>query len=64
MTYRYTDRDGDEITVQSVPYDGVPHAALGVQTSRGPAAVHVHPDDAWEMCEAILSAAGVDRAKP
>lgn len=59
--YEYTDRDGDELTVESVDYDGVPYAALGILTTDDRiAAVHIEPDRAWEVCEAILEAAGVN----
>lgn len=51
--YVYSDRDGDELVVETVTYDGVPHAALGANS------VHIHPDHAWDVCEAILAAAGV-----
>ncbi|MFI6317436.1 hypothetical protein ACIBG8_07945 [Nonomuraea sp. NPDC050556] len=53
--YQYTDRDGDELTVESVDYDGV----LGVLTTDDRiVAVHIEPDRAWEVREAILEAAG------
>ena len=58
--YTYTDRDGDELAVRSVDYDGTPHAALGILRVNGDqVAVHVHPDEVWSVCEAILTAAGV-----
>ncbi|MGP4092987.1 hypothetical protein [Nonomuraea sp. KM90] len=59
--YGYIDRDGDELDVRSVDYDGVPHAALAVLSTNGVyTSVHIPPEDAWEICEAILDAAGVD----
>lgn len=59
--YTYTDRDGDELEVQTVDYDGIPHAALGIHAMNGVlASIHIPPDDAWEICEEILQAAGVD----
>jgi len=59
--YFFYDRDGDELAVRTVDYDGVPHAAIGAILADGRvAAVHVPPDRAWEVCEAILEAAGVN----
>ncbi|MER7063977.1 hypothetical protein [Streptomyces albidoflavus] len=59
--YTYTDRDGDELEVRTVDYNGTPYAALGIHATNGVlAAVHIPPEDAWEICEEILQAAGVD----
>lgn len=59
--YEYVDRDGDQLAVRTVDYDGVPYAALGTLATNGVlASVHIPPGDAWAVCEAILEAAGVN----
>jgi hypothetical protein len=61
VLFTYEDRDGDVMDVRSVPYDGVPHAALAVLSTNGTyTSVHIPPEDAWDVCEAILDAVGVD----
>lgn len=60
--FEYEDHDGDLLEVQQVTYeDGRPRAALGVLVTNGVyASVHIPPEDAWTVCEAILDAAGVN----
>jgi hypothetical protein len=60
--FEYEDRDGDVMEVRRVDYDGTPHAAVAVEATNGVlAAVHIPPEDAWDVCEAILDAAGGGR---
>ncbi|MEU4578981.1 hypothetical protein [Nonomuraea sp. NPDC023979] len=57
----YIDCDGDELYVRPADYGGVPHATIGVLAADGRlAAVHIPPDRAWDICEAILVAAGAN----
>lgn len=61
LLLEYVDRDGDELDVRRVDYDGTPHAAVAVLSTNGVyTSVHIPPEDAWEVCEAILEAAGVN----
>lgn len=59
--FEYEDCDGDQLEVFTVDYDGVPHAGLGILATNGVlASIHIPPEDAWEICEEILQAAGID----